>query len=144
MKLFLSTLALIATGSISYSQEKITSVPDPEKHLARPSCPTNPNTELVKDLIESFIEAQKLGHTMPEVAKQSCLDTKTSYRVFIPEVEHHDNSSDEEPFFLRKYKIKSFRKFDSSSFSDDYLTEVELKGRDQKEDEYQLNKQYYL
>lgn len=132
MKIFLTILVLVALSSVSYAQEKITSVPDPEKHLARPSCPINPNTKLVNDLIESFIEAQKLGHTMPEMAQQSCLDTKTPYRVFIPEKEHQDNSPPTEPFFIRKHKIKSFRKFDSSSFSDDYLAEIELKGKDQK------------
>ena len=105
-------------------------LPDPEQYKIKPSCPQNLDRATVQALIESRIKAEELGHLRPIVAKQSCLDQKTSYRVVIPNQEFHDNSPRAELFFITSYKINSFSKFSSSRFSDNYMASVKLEGRD--------------
>ncbi len=105
-------------------------LPDPEQYKIKPRCPQNLERNTVKALIESRIKAEELGHLRPQVAKKSCLDQKTPYRVVVPDQEFHDNSPRPELFFITSYKINSFSKFSSSRFSDNYMVSVKLEGSD--------------
>ena len=124
----LFTILGMVLQSVSYAQENGNS--DQYLRAEKKNCPANPDEDTIKALIKSYMKSLSLGHLRADVAKQSCLDKKTPYRAVVPTDTYYDNSPLPDLLFINEHSIKSLRKLQSSSFSDDYMVDMEITGED--------------
>ena len=132
MRYFLSIIFCVQIV-FAQSNEQSNKTPNPTDYVIKKTCPTNPDLKTIKELIDSYMESERHGHLMPKLATDECLAKETRYRVVIVNEEPHDNTVSKTPsFFIDSYKIEKLKKYNSSRFSDDYLVDMEIKGRDKK------------
>ena len=136
MKFILIFLCLFAF-EVSLAQEGTQNLIKSENGEVKYNCPKDPDIDTVKKMIENYIEAYKRGHIFPDsiftnFVKKECLTEPLPYpyKVAFSEYKIRDNSHFPKPFFVTHHEIKNVRKYSSSSYSDDYAVDVEIKGKD--------------
>ena len=134
MKFALVTLSLFVFG-VALTQEITQVSVKPKDDEIIYNCPKDPDMDTVRDMVENYIEAYKLGHTKPRfdrVVTTECLNTPLPYpyKIVVPEYKLNDDSILPRPFFIKHHEVKNIRKTGSLSYADKYVVDVEIKGKD--------------
>ena len=92
------------------------------------SCPQKVNQATAKKLITAWMQAEMWGHTRPTVAKKSCLDKKTQYRLMLPKPQR-DVGTPSTSMMASQWKLLSLKRVGESKFSTDYIANIRIAGK---------------
>ena len=92
------------------------------------SCPQKVNQATAKKLIAAWMQAEMWGHTRPTVAKKSCLDKKTQYRLMLPKPQR-DVGTLPTPMIASSWKLLNLKRVGENKFSTDYIANIRIAGK---------------